>query len=98
MGRRAACVGGLHPPYGSLVSGLWSLGSFFWFGAELGKPLPDIAGFRNPRRATHKKAGDRPLRQNHREIAAANFVVVPCFPSILEKLFGPLPREDVPHV
>lgn len=74
------------------------LGPFYWFGAEPGKPLPDIAGFRNPRRATHNKAGERPLRQNHREIAAANFVVVPSFPSILEKLFGPLPSEDVPHV
>lgn len=74
------------------------LGPFYWFGAEPGKPLADIAEFRNPRRATHNKAGERPLRQNHKEIAAAKFLLIPSFVSILEKLFGQLPGQDVPNV
>ena len=81
-----------------MVTPTLELGPYYWFGAEPGNPLPDIAGFRNPRRATHNKAGERPLRQNHREIAAANFVVVLSLPGILERLFGPLSSENISHV
>jgi hypothetical protein len=78
-----------------MIAPTLELGPFYWFGADPGLPLPEIAGFRNPRRATHNKAGERPLRPNHREVAATHFSIVPSFPGILEKLFGPLPGEAV---
>jgi hypothetical protein len=80
-----------------MVTPVLELGPFYWFGDAPGKPLPDIAGFPNPRRATHNKAGVRPLRQNHREVAASQFTVVSSFPGILEKLFGSLPDQGIPR-
>jgi hypothetical protein len=41
------------------------MGSFFWFGGAPGEPLPPIAGYSNPLRATHNKDGVRPPRRNH---------------------------------
>jgi hypothetical protein len=79
-----------------MITSALQMGPFYWFGGAPGKPLPDMTGFRNPRRATHNKAGERPLRQNHREVAAAKFQVVSSLKGVIEMLFGPLPKENPP--
>jgi hypothetical protein len=46
---------------------------FFWFGGEPGEPLPSIEAYEQPRRPTHNKDGERPLRKNHRLIPGRQF-------------------------
>ncbi len=41
------------------------MGPFFWFGAAPGLPLPAIDAYASPRRPTHNKDGERPLRSTH---------------------------------
>jgi hypothetical protein len=48
------------------VSDKLDMGPFFWFGNTPGKPLPPIDAYTSPKRATHKKDGERPLRKTHR--------------------------------
>jgi len=66
------------------------LGPFYWFGAEPGGPLPSLAAYANPRRATHNKLGERPLRKNHHEIPTSAFQKLQSMEEVLTKLFGPL--------
>jgi hypothetical protein len=67
------------------------MGPFFWFGDTPGKPLPSLANYPNPLRATHKKDGVRPPRQNHRLVPGARFRQLQTLDEVLEVLFGELP-------
>ncbi|WP_182180646.1 hypothetical protein [Methylobacterium radiotolerans] len=69
------------------------MGPFFWFGGAPGEPLPSLDAYENPRRATHNKAGERPVRRNHRLIPGRDFQRVDGLDQVLEALFGPLPAD-----
>ena len=59
--------------------------------------LKDVLdAYGSPRRATHNKAGERPLRKNHRVIPGRDFRRLDAFDQVLEALFGPLPAEAPP--
>lgn len=70
------------------------MGPFFWFGGKPGDPLPPIAGYPNPLRATHNKDGVRPLRQNHRAVPGAEFRRLETLRGVLDQLFGELPSDQ----
>ena len=70
-------------------------GPFFWFGAEPGLPLPAIEAYASPRRPTHNKEGERPLRKNHRLIPGREFQRLETLDQVLTALLGPLPGEIV---
>lgn len=72
------------------------MGPFFWFGGAPGEPLPALDAYESPRRATHNKAGERPIRRNHRVIPGRDFQRLDAFDQVLEALFGPLPVERLP--
>jgi hypothetical protein len=72
------------------------MGPFFWLGGAPGEPLPLLDAYGSPRRATHNKAGERPLRKNHRVIPGRDFRRLDAFDQVLEALFGPLPAEAPP--
>ncbi|WP_210248485.1 hypothetical protein [Methylobacterium sp. WL103] len=72
------------------------MGPFFWFGGMPGEPLPVLDAYDSPRRATHNKAGERPVRKNHRLIPGRNFQRLDDFDQVLEALFGPLPAGMLP--
>ncbi|TXM99213.1 hypothetical protein FV222_13325 [Methylobacterium sp. WL103] len=61
-----------------------------------GEPLPVLDAYDSPRRATHNKAGERPVRKNHRLIPGRNFQRLDDFDQVLEALFGPLPAGMLP--
>ena len=65
-----------------------TLGPFYWLGGKPGQPLPPIAHYPKPRRATHNKEGKRPDRQNHRNVPASEFRSLPTLAEVLERLFG----------
>lgn len=69
------------------------MGPFFWFGGAPGEPLPSLDAYESPRRATHNKAGERPVRRNHRLIPGRDFQRVDDLDQVLEALFGPLPAD-----
>ena len=73
-----------------VVTSALEMGPFYWFGSKPGQTLPAIGEFRNPKRTTRNKAGERPLRQNHREIPIAHFRPLQQLDEVLEALFGPL--------
>lgn len=73
----------------SISDGL-DLGPFYWYGGAPGEPLPAIADLRNPRRPTRNKAGERPIRQNHREVPARSFQRIETLEGVLAALLGPL--------
>ena len=64
------------------------MGPFFWFGGMPGERLPQIEQYPTPRRATHNKQGERPLRLNHRLIPKTEFKAVQSIEDVLRKLFG----------
>lgn len=70
------------------------MGPFFWFGGEPGQPLPPLAGYPNPLRATHNKDGVRPPRQNHRAVPGAKFRELKELREVLDQLFGTLPSDQ----
>ncbi len=70
------------------------MGPFFWFGGTPGEPLPEIAGYPNPLRATHTKDGVRPPRQNHRAVPGAKFSRLATLRDVLDRLFGGLPSNQ----
>ena len=72
------------------------MGPFFWFGGAPGKPLPLLDSHSSPRRATHNKAGERPIRQNHRLIPGRELRRLEAFDQVLEALFGVLPTAGTP--
>jgi hypothetical protein len=76
------------------VSDELNLGPFFWFGGAPLDPLPPLDGYAPPKRATHNKHGERPLRKNHRLIPRDQFRRLETFDEVLEALFGPLSKED----
>lgn len=67
-----------------------NLTDFRWFGGLPGQQLPDIAGFKVPRRATHTKEGKRPPRQKHRNVPRGAFERLATMDDVLTKLFGAL--------
>lgn len=69
------------------------MGPFFWFGSGPGEPLPLLDAYDSPRRATHNKDGERPIRRNHRLIPGRDFRRLDAFDQVLDALFGPLPAE-----
>jgi hypothetical protein len=73
------------------VSADLEMGPYFYFGAAAGEPLPAIADFEIPRRATHNKEGVRPERQNHRLVPAARFIEFSDLEALLRRLLGELP-------
>jgi hypothetical protein len=77
------------------VSDNLDIGPFFWFGGEPGRPLPPIEGFEIPKRATHNKDGERPLRKHHRLIPANKFLRLESISDVLDKLFETLPDESI---
>jgi hypothetical protein len=66
------------------------LGPFMWFGGLPGKPLPEISGYPNPRRATHNAGGVRPVRKNHHELPPAAFTRLKTLDEVVARLFGDL--------
>jgi hypothetical protein len=66
------------------------LGPFMWFGGAPGKPLPDIASYPNPRRATHNADGVRPVRKNHHVLPPAAFTKLKTLDEVVVRLFGEL--------
>jgi hypothetical protein len=70
------------------------IGPFHWFGGKPGDPLPSIKHYPNPLRATRNKEGQRPARQNHRNVPASEFRPLATLADVLEALFGPLPHLD----
>ncbi|USU06596.1 hypothetical protein NF699_08050 [Sphingomonadaceae bacterium OTU29LAMAA1] len=75
-----------------------AIGPFWWFGGGPGEPLPDLLGFKNPKRNGRNKAGDRPPRRNHSKVPTRYFRRVDGIDAILEILFGPLPVGSAPAV
>jgi hypothetical protein len=75
------------------VSENLDMGPFFWFGSAPGNPLPPIESYPSPKRPTHNKDGDRPLRKNHRLIPSEEFRRLETLGAVLEALFGSLPME-----
>jgi hypothetical protein len=67
-----------------------NMGPFFWFGGAPGEPLPPIADYPNPLRATHNKDGVRPPRQNHRMVPGGKFRTLMTLDEVLVALFGSL--------
>ena len=65
-----------------------ALGPFYWFGGEPSDPLPPIADYPNPLRPTRNKEGQRPARQNHRNVPPSEFRLLPTLDDVLEALFG----------
>jgi hypothetical protein len=72
------------------VSDDLDMGPFFWFGGAPGEPLPPIAHYSSPLRATHNKNGVRPPRQNHRLVPSREFQGLETLDAVLEMLFGVL--------
>jgi hypothetical protein len=64
------------------------LGPYYWFGGTPGNRLPDISNFPNSMRPTRNKSGERPIRENYREVPLSKFERVGSLPEVLEKLFG----------
>lgn len=69
------------------------MGPFYWFGGKPGQRLPNIAQYPNPRRATHNKQGDRPLRKNHHAVPREAFTKFETVEEVVAQLFGPLPAK-----
>src|SRR5262249_22712587 len=67
-----------------------TMGPFYWFGGNPGEPLPPVAHYSAPLRATHNKHGIRPARTNHRAVPASQFRPLHTLDEVLEALFGPL--------
>ena len=63
-----------------------------------GEPLPDLLGFKNPKRNGRNNAGDRPPRTNHSKVPTRFFRRIDGIDTILETLFGPLPVGAAPVV
>lgn len=80
------------------VSPQLDMGPFFWFGAAPGEPLPLIDAYASPRRATHNKDGERPLRKKHRLIPGKDFCRLETMDEVLETLFGAMLLEPAPSV
>lgn len=76
------------------VSATLDMGPFYWFGGIPGEPLPPIARYPNPRRATHNKDGVRPLRQNHRTVPGVEFRALATLHEVLDALFGDLSTRE----
>jgi hypothetical protein len=66
------------------------MGPFFWFGSTPGERLPALDQFEVPKRATHNKAGVRPLRSRHRLVPKSRFRELADLDAVLITLFGPL--------
>ena len=73
------------------------MGPFFWFGGLPGQPLPALDYFASPLRPTRNKAGERPVRHNHRLVPAASFERIETLHGVMERLFGSLqPLAEAP--
>jgi hypothetical protein len=70
------------------------LGPFYWLGDEPKLPLPTISHYPMPRRATHNAEGERPVRQNHRQVPISAFRRMSGLDEVLEALFGDLPNGE----
>ena len=55
-----------------------------------GRVAADIAGYPNPRRATHNAEGVRPVRKNHHILPPAAFTKLKTLDEIVVRLFGEL--------
>lgn len=64
------------------------MGPYFWYGGRPGEPLPSMDALVSPRRATHNKAGVRPVRQNHRLVPGEKFEKVETLEDVLARLLG----------
>jgi hypothetical protein len=91
-----------HKPSGCVVfikiNPALDMGPFYWFGGAPGAALPSVASYPNPTRTTPNKAGEYPVRQNHRELPSVAFEELPSLDNVLVKLFGPLPTTIVPSL
>lgn len=61
---------------------------YLYFGGPPGSPLPDISGARRAKRPTFDAKGNRPARENHRNLPRTRFELVPDMPSLVARLFG----------
>ncbi|MCG6858308.1 MAG: hypothetical protein LJE67_09590 [Salaquimonas sp.] len=61
---------------------------FFWLGDEPGAPLPDIKSKSIAKRTTRNKQGDRPERENHRELKRIDFTELSSFEEVVDELVG----------
>jgi hypothetical protein len=80
--KASGCVIWIH------VNDYLEMGPYFWFGGLPGEPLPSMEEFANPLRATHNKAGVRPVRQNHRLVPAEKFEKIDNLEEVLVRLLG----------
>lgn len=58
------------------------LGPFYWFGSELGRPLPDLCHTRANR------TGKKNFRPNHRELGKQRFARLETIGDVATALFG----------
>ena len=75
------------------VSDKLDMGPFFWFGSTPGQSLPPINSYPSPKRATHNKDGERPLRKNHRLVPSDKFQRLETISDVLDALFENVPKE-----
>lgn len=64
---------------------------FLWFGDKPGKPLPDIAHFRNARHTRANTEGIKGFRANTKIIKRSKFTVLRDMASLVKTLFGDRP-------
>lgn len=82
--KQSGCVVWIH------VDDDLNMGPFFFFGANPGLPLPDIASFPSAKRTTPNSGGAKPERQNHRLVPGMRFKKFATLDGVLTELLGPL--------
>ena len=82
-------------PSGCVISVIlnndFEIDSFYWFGGEPGKPLPNLERFAPSKKIRRDKDGKRNPRQNHVDIPIRYFENIADTPQLLAKLFGSQP-------
>lgn len=68
--------------------------SFWFYGAEPGRPLPAINELKPTKRATANSQGIKPLRMNHRDVPPSAFTKLDNLSQVLEVLLGVNLREE----
>lgn len=61
---------------------------FLWFGAKPGRPLPDLAQFKNAKHTRANAQGIKAFRANTKIIARSHFTVLPDMGALVAALFG----------
>ncbi len=65
-----------------------SISDIRFFGNAPGEKLPDLSQYKTARRTTANKSGEKPERQNTKEISIAVFKKLKNFDELTDRLFG----------